>query len=100
MNGEIGRLSKEIDRMKAELDKFIRELTEKELVIKMERQKNEESLRQIREYEVKEKVREEQLNTPHRDKPVNEDDTPSQIEDHLGHSNIRYDNYFNAKEYD
>jgi len=39
--------------MKAELDKYLRELTEKEMIIKMEREKLDEKEKQLRELEIK-----------------------------------------------
>lgn len=71
----------------------------------MEREKNEEQIKKIRQFEVKDKIRKQQANTPQQDKMVNEVDTPSQFEgnesnDNLGRSNLRYNNFFNAREYD
>ena len=55
--------------MKAVLDKYLRELTEKEFIIKEEREKLDEQHKQIREFEVKEKVKKEQnTSTPLSDK--------------------------------
>jgi hypothetical protein len=88
--------------MKAELEKYLRELTEKELTIRIEREKNDEQLKRLREFEVKEKINGEHY-SPHQEKPFHEVDTPSQFEgneslgDSLGRSNLRYDNYFNAR---
>jgi hypothetical protein len=58
----------------------LRELTEKELVIKQERERYDDQVRIIREYEVKEKIQQES-HTPIRNfsQHKRDDDTPSHI---------------------
>ena len=120
--------------MKNELNRFLKELTEKEIIIKAEQEKNYVHLRSIREYQAKESVRTQQErsipNSPEpywnkRDTPLkdqqsikftkgrdssvvskrhesNQDNNGSRSErQHSGYkSNIKYDIYFNLKEYE
>ena len=89
--------------MKSQLDKYLRELTEKEVIIKIEREKAEEKEKQLREMEVRAKAAREQ--TPQQEKHHLETNTPSQFDEsghheHMSRSGMRYDNYYNAQEYD
>ena len=84
----------------------MRELTEKELIIKYEKEQNEKQVRMLDEIKMKERIRQKNQGTPSR--PISCDpnkrsggdfDTPSQF-DNLSKSNVKYDIYFNAKEYE